>query len=91
MSTQIIVGKVVSVHGDKTAIIAIDRRMTHPIYKKQYTKTDRFMIHDENNELGVGDVVEARATRKLSKNKSWSLSRVIEKGQEDPALNEVAS
>ena len=53
--------------------------MKHPIYGKFIKRTTKLHIHDENNECGIGDVVEIRETRPLSKTKSWTLVRVIEK------------
>lgn len=73
------VGKVVSNKMDKSIIVAIERKVPHPIYKKYFTKTTKLMAHDENNECQVGDIVEIMETRPLSKRKRWRLVRIIEK------------
>lgn len=76
-----IVGTVTSDVQDKTIVVAVARRVTHPIYGKQYTVTKKFAAHDENNEAHLGDKVEIVETRPISKNKSWKLSRIVEAGQ----------
>ncbi len=75
-----LVGTVASDVQSKTIVVAVARRVTHPIYGKQYTVTKRFAAHDENNEAHVGDKVEIVETRPISKNKTWTLGRVIETG-----------
>lgn len=83
-----LVGTVASDVQDKTIIIAVARRVTHPIYGKQYTVTKRFAAHDEQNEAHVGDRVEIVETRPISKNKTWRLSRVIEAGHASVELKD---
>ena len=56
---------------NKSIIIAIDRKVAHPIYKKYFKKTTKLMAHDEKNECGIGDIVKIMETRPLSKNKKW--------------------
>lgn len=73
------VGKVVSDKMDKTIVVAIQDNVRHPLYNKIVKKTYKLKAHDENNECGIGDVVEIRETRPLSKTKSWTLVRVVEK------------
>lgn len=75
-----LVGTVASDVQDKTIVVAVARRVTHPVYGKQYTATKRFAAHDEKNEAHVGDKVEIVETRPISKNKTFSLARVIETG-----------
>jgi len=75
-----LVGTVASDVQNKTIIVAVARRVTHPIYGKQYTVTKRFTAHDEDNQAHVGDKVEIVETRPISKNKTFRLSRVIETG-----------
>lgn len=72
-------GLVASSKGDKTIVVAIRTRKTHPIYKKQYTVTTRFMAHDEKNVANVGDKVEIAETRPLSARKHHVLVKVLEK------------
>ncbi len=75
------VGMVVSDKMDKTVVVAVTTRSTHPIYKKTINKTARFKAHDENNECGVGDKVRIVETRKLSKDKYWRVAEIIEKAK----------
>jgi len=73
------VGKVVSDKMDKTVVIAIERLVQHPLYKKSIKKTERFKAHDENNDSHTGDVVSIMETRPLSKDKRWRLLEIIKK------------
>jgi small subunit ribosomal protein S17 len=74
-------GLVVSNKMDKTAVVAVTRRMMHPLYKKTVKKTKRFYAHDEGNECGIGDTVEIIETRPLSKLKRWRVLRIVEKAK----------
>ncbi|MGF1713389.1 30S ribosomal protein S17 [Photobacterium chitinilyticum] len=74
-------GRVVSDKGDKSIVVAIERKVKHPIYGKYITRTTKLHAHDENNECGLGDTVEVRECRPLSKTKSWTLVRVVEKAR----------
>ena len=81
-----LIGIVTSDVQDKTIVITVTRRETHPIYKKQYTVTSKYAAHDEKNEAHKGDSVEISETRPISKNKSWKLDRIIETGHGDIEL-----
>jgi small subunit ribosomal protein S17 len=83
MARQII-GTVSSSKGDKTIVVTVTERKTHPLYRKQYTVSKKFMAHDEKNEAQVGDKVSIVEVRPVSKRKRHSLQRIIEK----PALRE---
>lgn len=83
MAKQII-GTVSSSKGDKTIVVTVQTRKTHPLYRKQYTTTKKFMAHDEKNEAQTGDRVAIVETRPLSARKRHTLSAIIEK----PALRE---
>jgi small subunit ribosomal protein S17 len=74
-------GNVVKTAGDKTATIVVERRVMHPRYHKVVRKFKKYLIHDERNELTVGDVVTAVECRPLSKTKSFRLKSVV-KGAE---------
>jgi small subunit ribosomal protein S17 len=76
---KIIYGIVASKKTDKTIVVQEHVRMTHPLYRKQYTVTKRFMAHDENNEAQEGDKVVISETRPISARKHFKLDRVIEK------------
>ena len=73
---------------DKTITVSIASRETHPLYRKQYTKTRKYTAHDENNEANVGDKVEIVACRPISKTKSYKLVKVLEKSHEAGELKE---
>ena len=77
---KMIIGTVASKKTDKTIIVQEHVRLTHPLYRKQYTVTKRFMAHDENNEAQEGDKVAIVECRPLSARKRFTLERVIEKG-----------
>ena len=77
-------GIVASDKSNKTIIVSIPVRKTHPLYRKQYTVTNRFAAHDEKNEAKVGDSVEIVETRPISATKRFKLVKVLEKA----ALNE---
>jgi len=75
------IGKVVSDKMDKTIVVAIERKVQHPLYHKGVKKTVRFKAHDENNESNIGDVVEVMQTRPLSKDKCWRLVKILERAE----------
>jgi small subunit ribosomal protein S17 len=69
-------GVVVSTAQTKTITVRVDRLRFHPIYKKRYTVSKKFHVHDEREQFKVGDTVEFEECRPLSKTKKW---RVIYK------------
>lgn len=69
-------GEVVSDKPEKTVIVRVDNTKIHPIYKKRYTKSRKYKVHDEKNEYKIGDVIVFEECRPLSKDKRW---RVIKK------------
>jgi small subunit ribosomal protein S17 len=64
---------------DKTIVVAVERKVKHPIYGKFVKKTTKFHAHDEKNECSIGDQVKIMETRPLSKTKRWRLVEVVEK------------
>ena len=66
---------------DKSIVVAVERRMKHPIYGKFMNKTSKFMAHDEQNDCNVGDKVRIMETRPLSKRKCWRLVEIIERAK----------
>ncbi|MGQ9456589.1 MAG: 30S ribosomal protein S17 [Armatimonadota bacterium] len=75
------IGRVVSDKMDKTVVVAIDTLVRHPLYGRIMRRTRKFKAHDENNECGIGDLVEIMETRPLSKEKRWRVCRIIEKAK----------
>lgn len=84
-----LVGTVTSDVQDKTIIVAVARRVTHPVYGKQYTVTKKFAVHDEKNEAHKGDRVEIVETRPLSRRKTWALVKIVEAGHASIEIKEV--
>jgi small subunit ribosomal protein S17 len=74
-------GLVVSNKMDKSVVVAVERKVKHPIYGKFVKKTTKFMAHDEKNECGIGDTVLIQETRPLSKNKNWRLVQILERAK----------
>jgi len=72
-------GTVVSDAGNQTITVAVSSRKTHPIYKKQYSVTKKFMAHDAKEDAKVGDTVEIEECRPISARKRFTLTRVIER------------
>lgn len=81
-------GVVTSAVQDKTIVVTMTYRKTHPLYGKQYTVSQKFTAHDETNEAQLGDRVEISETRPYSKTKTWKLDRIIEKGNAAVELKE---
>lgn len=77
---RVLTGVVSSDKANKTIVITVATRKTHPIYKKQYTINSRFMAHDEKNEAKVGDRVTIIETRPISARKRFRLSQIVERG-----------
>jgi small subunit ribosomal protein S17 len=73
------VGVVVSDKQNKTVIVRVDRRLTHPMYGKSVARSKKFYAHDENNEYKVGDTVRITETRPLSKLKRWRVIGLVER------------
>jgi small subunit ribosomal protein S17 len=75
------IGVVVSNKMEKSVVVAIEKRVQHPLYKKFFKKTTKFTAHDEKNESSIGDIVKIMETRPLSKTKRWRLVEIIEKAK----------
>ncbi len=75
------VGKVVSDKMDKTIIVTLTRQVPHPLYKKYFKKTTKFVAHNENNDAKMGDTVRIMETRPLSKTKRWRVVEVVERAK----------
>ena len=75
------VGLVVSDKMDKTVVVAIERRMAHPVYGKMMTRTKKLKAHDEENSAKAGDTVRIMETRPLSKDKRWRVVEIVERAR----------
>ena len=74
-----VVGNVVSNRMNKTIVVQVVRRRSHPLYTRVISKAKKFYAHDEKNEAHIGDVVRLEETRPLSKLKRWRLKEVVRK------------
>lgn len=72
-------GVVKSNKTDKTIVVIVQTRKTHPLYRKQYLDSRNFMAHDEKNEAQIGDRVSIVETRPLSAKKRFRLEKVLDK------------
>lgn len=84
-----LIGTVVSDVQDKTIVVKTVRRVTHPLYRKQYTTSKKYQAHDEKNEAQVGDKVAITEGRPVSKTKTWQLDAVLER--KEGAAEEVVA
>jgi small subunit ribosomal protein S17 len=75
------VGLVVSDKMQKTVVVAVDRRVPHPVYGKMVTRTTRLKAHDEENSAKQGDTVRIAETRPLSKDKRWRVVEILERAR----------
>jgi len=75
------IGEVISTKMEKSIVVAIERQVSHPIYRKYFKKTTKLMAHDEKNDCHVGDIVKIEETRPLSKNKKWRLVEIVERAK----------
>lgn len=74
-------GVVSSDKGDKTIVVTVQARKTHPVYKKQYTVGTKFMAHDEQNEASIGDKVIIAESKPVSRRKRFVLQKVVERAE----------
>ncbi|MGH7445869.1 MAG: 30S ribosomal protein S17 [Longimicrobiales bacterium] len=75
------IGKVVSDKMEKTVIVAVERRVSHPLYGKQVVRTTKYYAHDEASSAHAGDTVRIVETRPLSKQKRWRVTEIIEQAK----------
>lgn len=74
-------GYVVSDKMDKTVVVEVEDRVKHALYGKVLRRTERVKAHDENNEVGVGDLVRIMETRPMSATKRYRVTEIIEKAR----------
>jgi len=73
-----LVGKIVSNKMDKTVVVSIERRVKHPVFGKIVVRSNKYKAHDETNQYNEGDVVEIAEGRPISRDKSWTVVRLVE-------------
>jgi small subunit ribosomal protein S17 len=74
-----LIGRVVSDKMDKTVTVLIERRVKHPIYDKIIVRSKKYHAHNEGNQAKAGDLVEIQESRPVSKTKSWTVIKLLEK------------
>ena len=74
-------GVVVSDKMDKTVLVRVDRKVTHPLYRKTVRRSSKLAAHDEQNEAHVGDTVRLMETRPVSKSKRWRVVAIVERAK----------
>jgi small subunit ribosomal protein S17 len=80
-NTRTLVGKVVSDKRAKTVTVLVERRAKHELYGKIVARTSKYHAHDENGIYKMGDMVEIAEGRPISKTKSWSVTRLVQKAE----------
>jgi small subunit ribosomal protein S17 len=80
-SRKVRTGTVVSDKMQKTVVVAIQRRVPHPVYGKMVTRTSKVKAHDEQNAAKTGDTVRIAETRPLSKDKRWRVVEIVERAR----------
>lgn len=73
MPKRVLQGVVVSDKSEKTVIVRVDRRVSHPLYKKTIRRSKKYAAHDEQSKFKVGDVVQIIESRPISKTKCWQV------------------
>ncbi|BDF77807.1 MULTISPECIES: 30S ribosomal protein S17 [Pyramidobacter] len=73
------IGIVVSDKMEKTISVRVTRHAMHPVYGKRIIKSKKFLVHDAENACRMGDRVQFAETRPMSKNKRWTLVKIIER------------
>ena len=74
-----LIGTVVSVKMEKTAVVQVERLVKHPLYKKYIRRRNKFAAHDKDNSCNIGDRVLITESRPISKLKRWRVTEIIEK------------
>ena len=73
-----LVGKIVSNKMDKTVVVRVERRVKHPVFGKIIIRSNKYKAHDETNQYNEGDTVEIAEGRPISRDKSWTVVRLLE-------------
>jgi small subunit ribosomal protein S17 len=74
-----LIGRVVSDKMDKTVTVLVERRVKHPMYDKIIVRSKKYHAHNDGNQARAGDLVEIREGRPISKTKSWTVARLLQK------------
>ena len=85
------IGVVTSAKMQKTIVVEVRRRVSHPVYKRIVVKRSKFMVHDEHAKAREGDMVRIVEARPLSKNKRWVLKEVVRAAAILPSSSQVST
>lgn len=77
-----VIGRVLSNKMQQSATVVVERRVKHPVYGKYVRRSKKYHVHDADNALNIGDVVQIKECRPISKTKSWTLDKVLEAAAE---------
>lgn len=80
MPKRVLQGVVVSDKNDKTIVVEVERRFTHPLLKKTVRRSKKYHAHDEDNQFKVGQIVAIEECRPLSKQKCWTVVGLVGAG-----------
>ena len=80
-NTRTLIGKIVSDKRSKTVTVLVERRAKHELYGKIVARSSKYHAHDENGDYKMGDMVEIAEGRPISKTKSWSVTRLVQKAE----------
>ena len=81
-NTRTLTGRVVSDKMQKTVTVLVERRVKHPVIGKTMTRSKKYHAHVDSGDIKLGDLVEISECRPLSKTKSWTVTRLLEKSKE---------
>jgi len=81
MPKRVIQGTAIKIAGDKTATVLVERKVLHPRYHKTVKRFKKYLVHDEKNDILVGDEVSAIECRPFSKRKSFRLLEIVKRGE----------
>ena len=73
MSKKILKGKIINDKSNKTVIVLVKRKYSHPFYGKVITSSKKYHVHDEKNKFKIGDIVQIIESKPLSKKKKWEV------------------
>ena len=73
MSKKILNGKVIGDKNDKTIVVLVKRRYSHPFFEKVVTSSKKYHVHDEENKYSIGDDVKIIESKPFSKKKRWEV------------------
>ena len=91
MPRKELVGKVISNKMDKTVVVAVENRFPHPKYEKQIVETKKFKAHDPENKCQIGDRVQIKECRPLSREKRWLVVSITKGTHVEPKYTEESN